>query len=280
MPWGTGPWGLTSWGSAPSALSFANALANSTNTILVTLSAEPKHTSGFDTGDALNPLTWQVVRLDTTPPTAFTVLAAREFDPPFQFEILVLEPLGDVRVKHRVSSIDLQAPSGIIITAPSSFDFDGLVDVDLSTPAARTATRRHTTRDLANPPAPSVAGAESIGGTLKITASGEYELEEGTPLLRKLIMRRLTTQPGEFFHLPDYGIGLIVKEPIMARNMFDLKRSIEEQVKLEPEVADAEATLRLSRDGVLTVQLRVQTRSGQDLNLGVELPSPGAGVSF
>ena len=56
----------------------------------------------------------------------------------------------------------------------------------------------------------------AIGGSLRIGADGDYVADEGTELMKKLILRRLLTPKGAFFHLPDYGYGLAVKEPTPA----------------------------------------------------------------
>jgi hypothetical protein len=276
MPWGTGKWGTSSWGSAATGISISNAFASSTHTVRVKLSSEPKHSDPLAAGDALNPQTWLVQRLDTG--IFFTVLAAREFDPPFLYELLLLEAMADHLITHRVKSTTLVAANGIPIAAPSFFDFAGVLDEDLAEPVAATSARRFSSRDLANPPFP--AGGTTVGGTLVIGAAGDYESEEGTVLLKKLVIRRLTTRPGEFFHLPGYGVGLTVKEPIPAHDLPGLKKQIERQIGQEPDVEAVQANLSLTANGVLTLQLRVrQKATGAEMEVGLSVP-PGDGVAL
>ena len=104
--------------------------------------------------------------------------------------------------------------------------------------------------------------------TFKIGRDGDYLLEEGENLVRKLIIRRLITRPGEFFHLPDYGIGLRIKEPLPGQ-IASLKKQIEQQAELEPEVESAVASLSFS-NSILIIQLRVRLlQTGADIEIGI-----------
>ena len=89
-----------------------------------------------------------------------------------------------------------------------------------------------------------------------INSGGDYELESGQPLLRKLILRRLTTPRGGFFHLPDYGIGLGVKDLLPDTSLLQLRADIFRQVEREPEVAEADVQLLLGSQNDLTVNVK------------------------
>jgi len=92
---------------------------------------------------------------------------------------------------------------------------------------------------------------------------GDYEEDSGISLIKKLIIRRLLTPKGGFFHLPDYGLGFAVKEPINPTRLVELKTDIERQCKLEPEIGSVSAVISVGSDGVTIVTIAGTTRSGQ-----------------
>lgn len=240
-------------GAKGSGTSIVSALAISTHTVRVGLSAEPMHSSNFVPGDALNPSTWNVQNLSTL---AFLHVVSVEPHSPTSYDLLTLEAFGDVTVLHEASSTTLLAADGVqTLNAPRAADFYGIIDADEATQAARLAKQRVTSRDLKNSQVPA-----SVPGTLTIEQSGDYATVSGADLLKKLILRRLMTRPGDFFHLPKYGIGLREKEPIPAGNLGKLKKEIERQILLEPEVASAIVGLTLDSSGVLTVRVQASLR--------------------
>ena len=105
-------------------------------------------------------------------------------------------------------------------------------------------------------------------GALQIDAGGDYVLQQGTALVRKLVIRRLITRPGDFYHLPDYGLGLRIKEPVPGE-IITLRGEIERQVELEPDVEAALATLSFSGN-VLTIQVKVVLKTtGEGFEIGL-----------
>lgn len=272
---GTSAWGISSWGGAPTAIHIDYAFASSTKTVRVYLTAAPQNATGLLDGDALNPMTWTVQRLDTL--EFFTILAVRFIDEPLVLELLVFEPLGDYRTTHEVKSTTLRAVNGIVITAPNSYDFPGIKSSQDAVSAAKTAARRYAPRDIANPP---FGGTfESGGGTLVISANGDYALEEGTALFKKLIVRRLTTPRNGFVHLPGYGVGLAVKEPIPNSDLLALQKEIESQVLREPDAESAEVALTQSNGNVLLVQIRAKQRvTGEQIEIGLRADENGVVV--
>lgn len=262
---GTKPFGTSSFGGSADGIGIALAWPTSTNSVHVRLTSEPKHGSGYVAGDALNPSTWSLIRVDTG--AIFTILGVRDVDPPLDYEIVTLEPLADWTRTHRVASSVLLSASGVLITAPSHFDFPGTIDGELATAEVRTSGRRFTTKDLSNPPNP--VGSNSVAGHLVIGSNGDYQLDQGAAFVRKLLLRRLVTRKGAFYHLPNYGVGLLVKEPIPS-SMLSLKRDIESQMLEEPDVERVEANISLQSGNVLVVQLRAMTKNGQEVSLGVK----------
>lgn len=111
--------------------------------------------------------------------------------------------------------------------------------------------------------------------TLQVVG-GDYDFDEGTTLLKKLIIRRLTTSPGEFFHLPAYGLGFRVKRPVSPNDLPALQKKIEEQVLHEPDVASVKATLTMGANGILNIQVKVVTKpEGQHVDVSLATPLSG-----
>lgn len=119
-----------------------------------------------------------------------------------------------------------------------------------------------------------------VGGTLKITSGGDYASMSGAELVKKLVLRRLMSKPGDFFHLPNYGIGLREKEPTPNVDLKKLAKQIEEQVNLEPEVASSRASLAYSAGtGALVIQLKILLKATGDV-IQTNLTIPSGAVQF
>jgi len=131
-------------------------------------------------------------------------------------------------------------------------------------------------RDLANCPAPS---GSVVGGTLQIAAGGDYATDTGAALVKKLILRRLTTRPGEFFHLPDYGFGLKPKGLLKTSDRATLKKQIAQQILLEPEVESVDVAITTSpATGSVTITFRARLRLGT--TVGAQIPLVLGGTRF
>lgn len=270
--YGTGPYGSA---SAAQPISIVSAFATSTHTVRLTLSSPALRDNGFSIGSALNPNTWQILRLDTN--QFFSLLEVVEISPT-EFEARTLEPFGPGSVEHEISSLSLLSEFGIPITNPNSAVFFGITAASVSSYDRLAATRRVTVRDVANPPTPETLGL--VGGTLRINADGDYSLEEGEAFVRKLILRRLVTPRGGFTHLPDYGIGFSVKEPVPVADLIKLRAEVERQVLLEPEVERVRATITQdAANGILTITLQARLRqTGNEIE--VAFPQRTQGIAL
>ena len=254
--------------------SILSALALATNEVKVVLSGEPRHSSVFSAGDALNPSTWAIQRLDTT---AFLhVLSVRPINP-LTYGLTTLESFGSVLVTHRVSSSTLLDAAGFSLKTPRQADFLGLLDASVSTEEKKTYKHRGGSRDLFNSPTP-IDDPSRFGGTLIINSVGDYQDMSGDALIKKLILRRLLSHPGDFFHLPEYGIGFRNKEPVFGGGLSRIKAEIERQVLQEPEVDVAQASLTLDAN-TLTVLVRAKLRAS-GTQLSVSLPLRSDGMTF
>lgn len=262
--WGVSEWGLSEWGvSGGTDLFLEGAAAISERQVLVALSIQPLAISTIGTGDALNPATWSIERLDTQ--FFFTILAVEQISAT-QYSLYTLEKFGNALIDHRVATTSLLTPSMIPLTSPKNAIFQGCVAAKVKpTPAAQ--------GDLASVQ----LAASSLEGVLQVLPGGDYVLQSGSSLLRKLIYRRLTTTKGAFFHMPEYGEGIKVKEPINPANLPAMQADIERAISLEPEVEAARVQLILTT-AVLTVVVTAKLRKE---NAEVTLPIPiPLGVAF
>ena len=258
-PWGTGPYGGLSGTAA--ALTVVAAWAISTHSVRVELSTEPIHVSEFTTGDALNPLSWSVV--DTTTGRPLTVVVASIHDQT-SVDLVTIEPLGDHLEEHLVTAVGLVSTDGNPLSSPANATFLGVVQTVDPVDSERADYRD---RDIANPPF-QVTRSTGYSGALQFDADGDLATEAGAPLIKKLVLRRMATQRGAFPHLPDYGVGLLEKEPIAGGgDLVALLREIEDQCRQEPDVEAAVARGSVDRSGVLIIQVGITAGGGASLNM-------------
>lgn len=252
MPgWGTSSWGLGGWGSGDYAnLYILYAEALNERTVRVYLSRPAKAVSPIIVGDAYNPQTWSVTRGDTN--AAIRVMGVSTTSNASVVDLYLLGKLGNVLTTHTVSAQTLVDGNGALIVLPYTANFVGCeAVVEAETPDSVT--------DFANPPFENEDG--TLAGTLKIGTDGDYAMDTGVVLLKKLIIRRLTTTPGGFFHLsPDYGLGIRVKEPMKTTDLVKLKAEIESQVQNEPEIGACQAILTIDNKGILSIEIRAELK--------------------
>lgn len=269
--WGSGSYGGSPWGGAAAAatgMSISYAFASATHRATVVLTSEPSHLSPAALGDALNPASWAVTRTDTG--AAYTVVAVAELGS-LTYELSLLEPLAGLAVTHRVNGAALVDVSGNAIVAPTLAEFSGiraLAGGDAPTKQDAVVDLRyyHVSR---NP----------IGGALNIGSDGDYQVMGGEELVRKLIIRRILTQPGEFFHLPNYGFPYAPKGIVRATELLGIRKAIRDAVAEEPEVRDAGVALTLDgAAGILYVKVQAQLQqAGETLEINTELPIGAVG---
>lgn len=275
--WGKDPWGTGIWAGVVPAppLVLDSAVAISTKEVEVTFNRDPQIIAPTADGDALNPNTWVIQRLDDG--FFFSILGVLQTEP-LKIVINVLQDFGPSTVQHRVLSTTLLDSEGNPISSPplNSADFAGILAAEAKDAPTRARNQSNAIRDIANPPVPPNVMGTNVGGTLVINSAGDYELESGNPLLKKLIIRRLITLRGGFFHLPDYGVGLGSKELLPAANLIQLRAEIIRQIQREPEVEDASVRLLLGTQNDLTVRIGAKLRASEDpLSFSLQLSSDG-----
>lgn len=257
--WGESRWGFSAgWGdgffgqqNTQVTLVLTQVYAASRRHVFVEFNNAPLMVSGFGPNDSLNPANWIVTRTDTgerlpvggvIPNGSLSVI------------LYLLDPLGPPVVNHAVSVSNLRTSGGSPMTSAGA-NFIGIAN---SADNIGARPGRPVTRDLLSRP----LGDGEFGATLAVGSNGDYANQQGVDLLRKLVERRLFTKPGDFKHLPDYGLGLDAKTPVPPGDLVRLKKEIEEQVLREPEFTSVTAGLILTPDGELTILLTAVTRTG------------------
>lgn len=267
MSYGTQQWGLDGFGGLSADLSISHAYAISTNEVVVVLSKPPLDRTALLTGDVRSPGSWRVTIPATN--TTLTVAGVAQYAAPLSWLIRTLDKLPESTVTCLVEAVGLKDANNAIVGSLDSAEFAGVTELAVSTPAALAATRQASGRDLANVPTPTVDAG--VGGTLLIKG-GDYALVEGSELLKKLILRRLVSAPNDFFHLPNYGVGLKVKQAIPTGDLVKLKTRAENQVKLEKGVGGVSVAVAQSNN-TLTVQVKAKlAKSGQVVTVAMGSP--------
>lgn len=257
--WGASPWGSGMGGGGGSPMSIVDAYAVSERQVQVVLSSAPRAVSTIGVGDALNPLTWSVKRIDTG--EELVVLAVRMLDT-MTAELYTLHKFYPALVEHRVSAPTLLNAGGGPIIPPTQDDFPGCF-------AEPHADVKQGISDFVNMP----VSDQDFGGVLVVDSSGDYAHQSGVPLLMKLVIRRLVTAQTEFFYLDDYGLGLRVKETLRYSDIPKVQAAAQLQLLQEPEFATVAVALVLKNSGVLYIGVHAVLRKDNS-QVSVNIPVP------
>lgn len=247
------------------AFNLVSVLPIATRTIRVAFSDEPLNVSDIGAGDVYNPYNWVVTTdLAAEFPYRFTVLEILATSDPAIWDVVLLQALRSNSWTHRVSCPLIVEPDFTPMTDPTELDFPGVLSTAQVDANARAVDRRFAMQDLANPP---FALPTEVGGTLKVGPGGDYANETGQKLLKKLIIRRLITPKGAFFHLPGYGVGLNAKTPLPQGDVVKLKKDIETQILAESEVQ------------AVAVAVSYRGQNEYDIFIKAKLKTPGDPVA-
>jgi hypothetical protein len=239
-----------------------SAYAISTNEIIVNASGNLLQRSTVLYGDATNPNTWASVRLDTN---ELVPIVSVQTLTPATIVLRTLHPLPSSSVQLDLQSNTLLDSLGGLV-AIRILTFAGMTEAAYSTPDKLAVSKTISSRDLLNRQVPNENG--SLSGTL-VVKGGDYSNQSGVELLRKLILRRLIATPGDFYHLPNYGVGLRVKSPLPAGDLIKLQARVKQQIQQEQEVNSVTVTITQSRN-VLFVNVSVTVKStGSRLEVGM-----------
>lgn len=150
---------------------------------------------------------------------------------------------------------------GEVFAGPTDWEFLALTPGALIPPSRR---REERYRDLAYSTFPRPDGGDTL--VYEFDPNTDLAIQGGGDSLRKRIYRRLLTNRGGFAFLPGYGAGLQPQALARGNQLQELADVVVEQVRQEPEVLDAGATVSVQptdRGTFIVVDLRVQTRAGQ-----------------
>lgn len=104
-------------------------------------------------------------------------------------------------------------------------------------------------------------------GDWQLGPDGDVKLHSGLPMISKLIVRRISTAPGAFRHLPTYGLSIDIARLVTSAELRRVQDGIGKQVLLEPDVLTAKTRVALDQKGVLAVTVKATTRRGQTFTL-------------
>ena len=127
--------------------------------------------------------------------------------------------------------------------------------------------------DIANPQTPQDSGPGRALGVFQLDESGDLANDTGRANLRKRIFRRLSTRPGGFFHLPNYGLNLEDKTLITPTQLRRIQIDTQDQILEEPDVVAASVRVSQLAPGVVRLRLIVTDRFGtfnMDVTPGTE----------
>ena len=150
-------------------------------------------------------------------------------------------------------STSIMAADGDTIGSPYTATFVG---------AARPASRRQQ-----NSTQGFVDFASGDAGLLAV--NGDIGTATGVDSTKLRCLRRTFTMKGAFAHLPGYGIGFQPKAPMGTNRIGSLKADLTQQLKQEPDVENAAASISANAQGFITIDERVQTSTSQTLTFSV-----------
>ena len=183
-------------------------------------------------------------------------------DDPLSIEFTILGTFGSPLIIYQISAVNLVASNGDPLVNPKSAQFNGLPAVVAKADLLRPLV------DVRNPQDQS----QQINGGLIVNTAGDYQLEGGTDLLKKLILRRVLTAANEFLHLSnaDYGMGIQPELFLTDADLVGLKAAVDRQVLREPEVEAVKSQIVLDIDNTLTISLAAKVRkTNQQITLSV-----------
>jgi hypothetical protein len=153
------------------------------------------------------------------------------------------------------ASSNLQDQNGTIITGTLVWTFAGLYSTEVVT---------YITNLIGND-----LSYDFINNDITATIDGDWDVMTGIPQIKKKILRRLTTAPGAFFHLPNFGVSIPSKTMLLPSKILKMQKDLRRQIVQEPGVVDANVTITSNSDGNLFVSAVVKTSATESFEIGV-----------
>lgn len=251
MTWGSN-WGIN-WGGANNALAFAmsSAIASTIRSVIVTFTDTPLVSSSLGTNDGANADTWTIIDTDTG--IVSTIVGISLLDA-YRVQLFVQAPWA-ANDSYKVMAPSLVSDSGVTVASPGYATFAAM-----SASKSMVRNVKKPLIDFYNAPTP-----KSPAGTLIVGSSGDYKMMGYSDLIRKLILRRISTRRGGFKWIPNYGAGRDAKEPMPMSEFVKVKTAYDLQVAQEPEVDLINSRLSLSKDGILVYAVNAKLKNSDEV---------------
>jgi len=279
---GTGHFGTTVPAPTLFSLCVAACQQSHTNGMRVTFGpAQPQMIDPFAPADALNAANYAVVPLSPADATERMVQWVEALDD-FTVQLWLGGPLDAQATYQLTVSNVVDVDCVPIDPICATCTFVAFYPVPVPDAIKADADER---LDIANPQlitdAQQRVGQDAPIGSFQINQRGDYALEANPSYLRKRVIRRATTQLGQFFHLPGYGFGQPLKGRVSASVLRSIQGEAIRQIKQEPDVASVAVRVRQASVGnpnILVLDIKVQDTSGRADNFSVPVDfSPGGG---
>lgn len=263
MGYGSGPFGS----ATEDAWRLVGVVQATANQLIATVDGAGELGAPLDLGSPRNPANWQI---------SLVSLEGRERI------VQWVEPLNDAAPWELAVYLDGPLTGGseyeiqltlqeTILTGCYRDTLTAITGVPVAKPGDRGFPELPGIVDLANPPteASRIAVGHAYLGSLGYDAAGDLVNDFGIESLRKRVYRRITTARGGFFHLPDYGSALGIKEAVTPGQLLAVQRRVEEQVLREPDVVRASVLVsRPTEDpAIVVIRVTVQTASGESVTV-------------
>lgn len=263
---GWGKWYGYVWGGSGGLVSpfeLLRARAVGGNVVRVTFNAPPKLDDPISIDDAARVLNWTLSRLDKT--QKLTILTVRPVaGDPNSIELIIAERWTSKAAEYRLEAagtiLDLTLQKAL--QQPAQADFLGTQEF-----LQRRSERQERLFDLFN----SQTEPDLINGGLEVSTDGDYQLESGIQLLKKLIIRRIVSAEDDFLHLAGtgYGFGAQEKELQLPTALASQQRRLKLQIDREPNVVQSSVSITARPDNVTIYDIKAQTDFGP-LELSVD----------
>lgn len=233
------------------------------NTARVYFSEEPRHFNTLAERDSFLRDNWSISIVGGPGSTPVVERVENAQPRPTTFAGVPLAWSIDIRIDSRF----LYATEYLFVASST------IVSADGSTPMAISPDDRASAFGIIEPRSPKLNPTRpaSLGIDLRydifegryiLDGKNDIDVQAGLEALKKRIIRRLITAPGEFYYLPDYGLGLQSKKLLRTTSLARLEADMKAQVLAEPEVDDA--TVRVSRlaTGIYLFVVTARTKQG------------------
>lgn len=240
-------------------LAVVSIIQTTLNTVETVFDAEPVHVDPLDPVSATNPVNWSVTVTGAPAGSPVRLIQAIEYVGDNTIRVSFDGPL----IPTAIYTIELSGVEGVdgevLFPTPVSETF---VAYDKERGATEPLLSNAQSYDLANPQTPTTAGSDQSLGTLQVTDEGDLENDTGRAALKKRILRRVSTVPGGFAHLPTYGVDLQEGKLIRSTDLRRIQINVEKQVREEPGVVSVRVSIAQPSPGIIRLRIRVRDSEG------------------